>query len=109
MRRTLAFVSADRIPAGPLPETYFAGAPDLAIEVISPGEQTRDVEPRVREYLACGARAAWVVRARTRTVVTHHAGEGPRTFTEHDTLEDRAVLPGFRYRVRELFEGIARK
>lgn len=105
----VAFVSADRIPAGPLPETYFEGAPDLAVEVISPGERSRDVEAKVREYLACGARAVWVVRPRTRTVVTHHAGESPRTFTEHDTLEDRVVLPGFRYRVRELFEGIARK
>lgn len=105
----VAFVSVDRMPAGPLPEGYFEGAPDLAVEVMSPADRIRDVEAKVREYLDRGARAVWVVRPRTRTVSTHHAGESPRTFTENDTLEDRAVLPGFRYRVRELFQGFAGK
>jgi Uma2 family endonuclease len=102
----VSFVAAARLHPGPLPEKYWDGAPDLAVEVLSPGERLRAVEAKVREYLGCGARAVWVVRPRTRTVSTYHRGEAARIFTEDDTLEDRSVLPGFRYPLRSLFAGL---
>jgi Uma2 family endonuclease len=104
----VAFVSTVRIQPGPVPSSYWDGAPDLAVEVLSPGERRLDVEAKVREYLACGARAVWVVRPRTRTVSIHHADEPGVTFAEQDTLEDPVVLPGFKYRLRQLFEDLPR-
>lgn len=105
----VAFVSVDRIPPGPFPSAYWNGAPDLAVEVLSPGERLAAAETKVREYLACGARAAWVVRPRTRTVSIYHADEPPVVFTEGDAIEDPLVLPGFRYALRRLFEDLPTK
>lgn len=105
----VAFVSRARVPRGELPVKYWDGAPDLAVEVLSPGERLREIERKVREYLACGATAVWVVRLRTRTVTLHHAGRLPVVLGEHDALEDAAVLPGFSYPISDLFEKIARR
>jgi Uma2 family endonuclease len=104
----VAFVSRGRVPPGELPERYWDGAPDLAVEVVSPGERRRDVEKKVQEYLACGARAVWVVRPRARTVSLHHPFTTPIVLAEPARLEDAAALPGFSYPLSELFEDLAR-
>ena len=102
----VAFVSRARIPPGPFPSAYWNGAPDLAVEVLSPGERLAATEAKIREYLTCGARAVWVVRPRTRTMSIYHAGEPPVVFTQADSIEDPVVLPGFTYALRRLFEDL---
>jgi Uma2 family endonuclease len=52
----IAFVRADRLPAGELPVAYWEGAPDLAIEVISPSKAAEHVREKIEEYLRAGAR-----------------------------------------------------
>ncbi|MBP1606381.1 MAG: hypothetical protein H6Q08_1755, partial [Acidobacteria bacterium] len=105
----VAFVAQARVPRGELPLKYWNGAPDLAVEVLSPGERTREVDTKVREYLDCGATAVWVVRPRTRTVTVHHRGGPAHLFAEGDLLEDPVVMPGFRYPLKDLFEDLPRR
>ena len=38
-----------------------------------------------------------------RTVTIYRAGQPARVLTEDDDLEDRDLLPGFRYPLRRLF------
>lgn len=61
----VAFVRASRIQSS---TDYFLGAPDLAVEVISPSESAKDVELKVGLMLAAGAQAIWVVYPETRSV-----------------------------------------
>jgi Uma2 family endonuclease len=82
---------------------YWPGAPDLAVEVISPSDTYTEVEEKVAEYLQAGAKAVWVVNPRRRTITLYHSLSDITILTEHDTLEGGDLLPGFRCRVSEVF------
>ena len=81
---------------------YVDGAPDLAVEVISPSERARDIRRKNELMLACGAIEVWEVRPRTRTVIVHRAGTDPITLQESDTLTSEA-LSGATFPVRKFF------
>jgi Uma2 family endonuclease len=100
-----AFVSAERLAEAGGQGLYFEGAPDLAIEVLSPGNTPREIEQKIREYLAAGGRAVWVLDTTWRTVTVHtpDAGRRPRTYGPGDTVAGAPVLPGLSVRVAELF------
>jgi Uma2 family endonuclease len=99
----LAFITTERITAAGVHKKYFEGAPDLAIEVVSPDDRINDVDAKAQDYLAAGAALVWVVNPRWRTVTAYAAGNDVRVFTEKDNLTAPSVLPGFSCRVAELF------
>lgn len=100
----VAFLSKARIPPDGFRPGFFEGAPDLAVEVLSPRDTVFEVEEKVEEYLAAGARAVWVVNPKLRRVTLHHTGETPRVLHEDETLEGGDILPGFACRVSEVFD-----
>ncbi|HVO41863.1 MAG TPA: Uma2 family endonuclease [Aggregatilineales bacterium] len=54
----VAFVSKARAQQG---EDYFTGAPDLAVEVISPGNTQTEMHEKVMHYFRAGAHLVWIV------------------------------------------------
>lgn len=100
-----AFVSADRLTATPRRGPYFEGAPDLAVEVLSPGNTPSDMAAKVRDFLTAGARAVWVVDPSRETVAVHRPGRPPETLARTEVLDGGSAVPGFRLPVREIFEG----
>lgn len=101
----VAFVSAERLAPEARRGPYFEGAPDLAVEVLSPGTGPVVMAAKVRDFLAAGARAVWVVDPARRTVTVHRRDHVPRTLSESDTLDADPAVPGFRLPVRAVFEG----
>lgn len=99
----LAFVSRDREPEVDAPRGFGRGAPDLAVEVISPDDSYEEVELKVQQWLAAGTRMVWVANPRTRTVAVHTAGAGVAILSDRDALEGGGVLPGFSCRIAEIF------
>lgn len=99
----LAFVRSERIPESGLPRGYFPGAPDLAVEVVSPGDTVYEVEEKIEEWLAAGAQLVWIVNPRRRTVNVHRSDREERTLRENDVLDGEEVVPGFTLRVAEIF------
>ena len=99
----VAFVSNEKIPPTGIPVAYWPGAPNLAVEVISPGNTRREIEEKIAEYLAAGVSLVWIISPKHRTVVVHRANAEPVTLTESDTLEGQDVVPGFQYNVARLF------
>lgn len=99
----LAFVRRERLGAGALPRGYWRGAPDLAAEVLSPGDSRREVDAKAREWLAAGARVVWVVDPRAREVAVHAAAREPVVLTDRDTLDCPELLPGWSAPVDSLF------
>ena len=98
-----AFVRRERIEkAGPV-EGYWIGAPDLAVEVLSPSDTVRGVEGKVAQWLECGARAVWVVSPKLHTVTVYRSLTEIVVLTENDTLEGGDVVPGFQIPVAEIF------
>lgn len=97
-----AFVSAERL-ARHRGQTFFTGAPDLAVEVISPSSSSLSVSEKTRDYLAAGARLVWNVDPERATVTVHAPNRRPVVLHGEDWLEGGDVLPGFSIPVRRLF------
>jgi Uma2 family endonuclease len=100
----VAFLSAAIISPKGVEKAFFQHPPELAIEVVSPGDSAREVADKTQEYLAGGAREVWIVQPEDRTVVIHRAGGEVITLGEEDTLDGGTLLPGFTCRVVEFFE-----
>jgi len=100
----VALVRAERVPPGGPPATFWALAPDLAVEVISPEDRPAEIQAKVREYLEAGTRLVWLVYPATRTVVVIRSLLEREELVEADTLDGGEVLPGFSCRVAEIFE-----
>jgi Uma2 family endonuclease len=98
-----AYVSAERFAATVWRGPFFEGAPDLAVEVLSPGNTRREIAAKVRDYLAAGSRAVWVVDPERRTVTVHRPDREPERLAGSDVLDGGAVLPGFRLPLAEIF------
>ncbi len=98
-----SFVSKARMPHYP-PRGYFPGAPDLAVEVVSPHDRAPDVQDKVQEWLRHGALLVWVVEPKTRTVTVYRPDGSATVLQVTDTLTGETVLPGFEYALSRLFE-----
>ena len=97
----IAFIAYDRV--GTDKDCFFPGAPDLAVEVLSPSDRRGKVERKTALWLELGARAVWNVNPRKRTVEVSHADGSRWLLTEDDELVDDTV-PGFRVAVSKIFE-----
>ena len=95
----VSFVRSDRIST----EGYYPGPPDLAVEVISPGDRRGKIERKLGLWLEAGTRSVWHVNPRRRTVEVISSTVERRILHETDELVDDTV-PGFRVKVSEIFE-----
>ena len=100
----VAYYSRERIPEAGY-ATGFWGAPDLAVEITSPGNRVSEIQEKVTEYLDAGVRLVWVIDPPTRTVTAYAPDGSARILRYVDTLDGGDVVPGFRFRLAELFAG----
>jgi Uma2 family endonuclease len=99
----VAFISRARLEAiGPV-EGYWSGAPDLAVEVISPGDTYAEVEEKVVDWLQAGTRLVVVVNPRQRLVTIYRSLAEVLVLTPRDTLDGEDVVPGWTLKIAELF------
>jgi Uma2 family endonuclease len=99
----IAFVTRQRIPSDGIPRGYFPIAPDLAVEIVSPGDTVREVDDKVADWLAAGCCAVWVVNPRWKTVTIYLTGGKITMLTAEQTLDGGSVLPDFQCPVSEIF------
>jgi len=97
----VAFVRQERI-AGEIPKGFFPGAPDLAVEVVSPGDRASEVLAKVQDWLEAGSAAVWIVDPHTRRVSVYRGGE-VAVLKEADSLAGGDLLPGFSLPVTDVF------
>lgn len=99
-----AFVRRERAEAvGDVPG-FFPGAPDLAVEVISPSDRYTEVEEKVADWLAAGTLAVIVVDPRRRAAKVHRSPADVVALTEADVLSVEDAVPGWRMPVKDIFE-----
>jgi Uma2 family endonuclease len=91
----VAYWSFERLPAGVPIETYPAVAPDLVVEVLSPGEAYGRIQQKISEYLAAGVRLVWVIDPQSKTVSVHRPASSVHVVRENEALFGEDVLPGF--------------
>lgn len=100
----VAFIAQERIPAEGEPEDFWAIAPDLVVEVVSPYDTAVEVQDKVTDWLQAGCRLVWVVYPNTQTVTEYRSLAEARVLTAAQNLEGGQVVPGFSCLVSELFE-----
>lgn len=100
----VAFVSREQLLRTPTPKRgFYPGAPDLAVEVLSPEDRPSEVLRKVSRFLEAGTRLVWVLHTERRTVTVYRANGEVVVLGVEDTLSGEDVLPGFSCRVADLF------
>ncbi len=84
---------------------FYPGYPDIAAEVVSPGDTATQLDAKVQDYLRAGTRLAWVVNPGTRSVAVYSPDGPAQILNADDVLTGGAVLPNLRMHVGDLFLG----
>ncbi|MEI6234028.1 MAG: Uma2 family endonuclease [Planctomycetota bacterium] len=89
-----------------LPTGFFKGAPDLAVEVFSPSERTKQLNGKIADYFASGTKLVWVIYPKSRSARIYRKPNAKRLIGEDEKLDGEDVVPGFKVRVGDLFPRI---
>ena len=96
----IAFVRAARLAnAG---DGYLELAPDLAVEIISPGNSSAEIERKISIYFESGSDEVWVVSPRKREVAVHR-GQGMVEALRVDDKLESPIFPNLSLRISEIF------
>lgn len=88
-----------------LPDGFLEGAPDLAVEVLSPGNTIEEIHDKLVEYFENGTQLAWVVHPKEQYVLVYRSAQTPdRLLKLDDSLEGENIVPGFALPLSELFQ-----
>ena len=99
----MAFICRERLLAEEPTEAFWPGAPDLAVEVVSPGDTVHEVDDKVRDWLEGGAKMVWVVDPKRRSVTVYRSPARVKILTETEELSGEDVVDGFRCTVGDIF------
>jgi Uma2 family endonuclease len=100
----VAFVSWKSLPDGKFPRTRVAEVvPDLAVEILSEGNTSAEIDRKIREYFLAGSKLVWVIDPRKETARVYRAPDQFRRVGKTGELDGEDVLPGFRLPLRDLF------
>lgn len=99
----VSFVRSARVLSRDRQGAYLPQAPDLAVEILSPGDRTSQSLEKVRTYLDAGVSIVWVIDPQRRRVTVWMQDETVHELKPGDVLEGGDILPGFRLSVDELF------
>ncbi len=97
-----AFMSYKRQPE-PNDEAYNPLAPDLAIEILSPGNTNDEITHKVGNYMAAGT-VLWLGNPETKTLDVYIPGQPVKRLRIGDVLQGGVVLPGFSLPIADIFD-----
>lgn len=83
---------------------FFQGAPDLAVEILSPSMTRRELDDRLRDFFANECKLAWIIDPDRESVEVCHSPTQRRLLGPGGSLDGEELLPGFQYPVADLFK-----
>lgn len=99
-----SYISSERLANSGWPnEAALRAVPDLAVEVLSPGNTQLEMRRKLEDYFAAGVRLVWYVDPRKKSVEVHESLERSRTVAAPDALDGGDVLPGLTIDLDDLF------
>jgi Uma2 family endonuclease len=91
-----------------LPSGFLEGAPDLAVEVLSPGNTVEEIDEKIAEYFENGTRLVWVISPTQHYILVYRSAQEPdRLLKSADSLDGEDVIPGFTLPVADLFQKLS--
>lgn len=105
----VSFVSWSRLPGGRVPaEAVPRLAPDLVVEVLSPGNTPVEMSRKRREYFQAGVSDVWMIDPRQRTVAVYASSVSYEVKTQDETIVCRGELAGLTISLSSLFAELDR-
>ena len=92
----LLFISRERLHL--LEEAHLEGAPELAMEIVSPDSQERDEDDRYKEYEAFGIREYWIIAPLAEQIDVYRLSDQHKyepLLPDASGVYHSAVIPGF--------------
>lgn len=100
----VSFVSKERLQGiKRLPKGFFAGAPDLVVEIISPHNTFSELHGKMIEYFANECRLAWLIHPDEQSILVYRSPRPDRLLKITDNLDGEEVIPGFSMPISDLF------
>jgi Uma2 family endonuclease len=100
----VSFMSKERMPLDKRMDCYADGAPDLCVEVLSPSNSRSQINEKLDEYFAGGAKLVWVVDPDDHSVTIYRDTLEGRVLKAAATVDGSDVLPGFTCPVADFFK-----
>lgn len=105
MRRPdLSLIDRARLPGGRVPRGKIDGAPDLAVEVVSPTDTSAEVQDKAREYLRLGCSLVWVIDPQGEFALVFEPDRAPRPVAADGRLDGGRRFPTLGILLREVLE-----
>jgi Uma2 family endonuclease len=103
----VSFLSKDRLQGlKKLPKGFGQGAPDLAVEILSPSNTVAEIHTKIVEYFDNGSQLIWVINPEEEYVLVYkniHKPSPDRLLSYVDILSGEEILPDFSFPVADLF------
>jgi Uma2 family endonuclease len=105
----VSFMAKERLQGlDDLPDGFLEGAPDLAVEILSPGNTVAEIHDKLVEYFENGARLVWVIHPQEQYVLVYRSSQEPdRLLKSTQSLDGEEIVPGFTLPIAELFQKLA--
>ncbi|MBV9470604.1 MAG: Uma2 family endonuclease [Abitibacteriaceae bacterium] len=98
-----AFISNERLTGVTRPKKFWPFAPDLAVEVVSPGDTAEEIEQKVKDWFSGGTRLVWIAYPSSQTIHIYHSAISVQILQKGDVLTGDDVVPGFSCAVADIF------
>ncbi len=98
----LLYISYDKLPPERFEDELCPFPPELAIEIISPGQSFGDLSEKATDYLNAGVLRVWIVDSQAKTITIFYPDAPPKTKRGKERLTDE-ILPELEITVEQIF------
>lgn len=102
----ISFIPRQRLESlgfKPTSRTFFPGAPDLAVEILSPSNTRTEMDERLKDFSASGTQIAWIIHPEEECAEVCQSPTQRKLLGAGAELDGEHLLPGFRYPIMDLF------
>lgn len=87
-------------------DSYIKEPPDLVVEVLSPGNEWKEIHAKVVEYLTAGVPLVWIVDPETRTVGIYRQPDKGQILHDSALISGEEIIPNFSCQVKDFFRNL---
>jgi Uma2 family endonuclease len=98
----VVYISRDQLSKAKT-DGFLDVAPELVVEILSPGDRWSDVHDKLEEYFGIGVQAVWIADPKHKRLFAYSSPTHAKSFAENDIITDENILPGFEMLVAEFF------
>ena len=102
----LTYISHERLRADWILDEACPVAPELAIEIISPGQTFGDLAEKATDYLQAGVARVWLIDSRSQSITIFYPDTLPKTFRGDSVIIDE-LLPELEITPQQIFQQAA--